>query len=120
MDQHARHLAFERACSLRDRGDRVGGTARADRAGGERGQARVAMAHHHVVGVDAELGSRDLGHGGLVALALRGVTLEDQHLATRIDAHGDDTIAWLVLERHEDGGGHARKLRAAGKADADM
>src|SRR4029453_2337471 len=52
------------------------------------GQSRGVGRHHeHAVGIDAELRGRDLGHGGLVRLALGGDADVDVHRAGRADAH---------------------------------
>jgi cysteinyl-tRNA synthetase len=55
-----------------------------------------------------------------------GLTLEEREasvdvdLAARVDAHGDDAVARLVLQRHQHVRGDAGELRAAGEADAEV
>ncbi len=120
MDHVTRHLRLERGRGFGDRGNRVGRAARADRTRAERRRAGIAVAHNNVVRVNAKRLRGDLRHGGFVALALRRIALIDRDLATRVDAHGDNAIARLVLERHEHVRGDAGELGAAGEADPEI
>ncbi len=109
----ARHLAR----GARHRRARVGGHPAAAGAVAVGQQRGVGRDHEHPLRIHAELGGRDLGHGGLVRLALRGDADVDVHGPGGVDAHV------RALERAHAGAlhvgreAHADRPRAPGRLD---